>query len=382
MKRKFLVFFAIVFSIYGLINLYIFIRGWNAIYPQYRTFYLVIFLFWSLSYLIGRYLERKALNWFSKLLVWIGAFWLAAFVYFLLFVLIVDALNLINLIIPIYPSLIFKDYELTKQIVFIALILITFVIIIFGYINARNPRIKELNLKINKTAGGLKTLTIAAASDIHLGTIINSSRLKLIVKKINLLNPDIVLLPGDVVDENIEPVVQDNVGDVLKEIKSNYGTFAITGNHEYIGGVEQACKYLFKHEVVVLRDNYVKIANSFYLVGREDRSIKSFAGKKRKELTEIMNGIDKSLPIILMDHQPVKLIEAQQNGVDFQLSGHTHHGQLWPFNYITQKIFEVSRGSKKIGSTHYYISCGVGTWGPPIRTGNSPEILNITLTFL
>ena len=82
-----------------------------------------------------------------------------------------------------------------------------------------------------------------------------------------------------------------------------------------------------------------------------------------------------------MDHQPVKLEEAENNGIDLQLSGHTHHGQLWPFNFITKKIYEVSMGYKQKGDTHYYISPGVGTWGPPVRTGNKPEIIQFTLNF-
>jgi predicted MPP superfamily phosphohydrolase len=94
-----------------------------------------------------------------------------------------------------------------------------------------------------------------------------------------------------------------------------------------------------------------------------------------------MAEVDKSYPVILMDHQPFRLAEAEANGVDLQLSGHTHHGQLWPFNLITKKVYELSWGYKKKGSTHYYVSCGVGTWGPPIRTANRPEIINIKLQF-
>ena len=131
----------------------------------------------------------------------------------------------------------------------------------------------------------------------------------------------------------------------------------------------------------MLRDTWVKIGDSLYVVGREDISIRGFTGKKRKPLPELMAEVDKSYPIILMDHQPFRLEEAEINGVDLQLSGHTHHGQLWPFNFITKKVYELSWGYKKKGSTHYYVSCGVGTWGPPIRTGNRPEIINIKLRF-
>jgi predicted MPP superfamily phosphohydrolase len=117
------------------------------------------------------------------------------------------------------------------------------------------------------------------------------------------------------------------------------------------------------------------------IVGREDRSIGQFAGKKRKSLHELLENVNRTLPIILMDHQPFRLDEAEKEGVDIQLSGHTHHGQLWPFNFITRRIFEVSRGYKKKGNLHVYVSAGVGTWGPPVRTGNRPEIVQLLVMF-
>jgi hypothetical protein len=236
-------------------------------------------------------------------------------------------------------------------------------------------------LKIEKKAGIFKTLSFAIVSDIHLGTIISKSRLKRIVSKINSLKTDIVLFPGDVVDEDIVPVIKHNLGQILMEIESRIGVFAVTGNHEYIGGVEKACKYLEDHRVFMIRDSYVTINNSIYIVGREDRSIRGFAGKTRKSLDEILSGVNKSLPIILMDHQPVRLNEALEKEIDIQLSGHTHHGQLWPFNFITKKVYELSYGYLKIENTHYYVSCGAGTWGPPVRTGSRPEIINLKLRF-
>jgi predicted MPP superfamily phosphohydrolase len=106
-----------------------------------------------------------------------------------------------------------------------------------------------------------------------------------------------------------------------------------------------------------------------------------FSDNRRKALKELVAGIDRSAPLILMDHQPFGLEEGVENGIDLQLSGHTHHGQLWPLNYITRAIYQVSWGYVKLGETHVYVSCGVGTWGPPVRTGNRPEILDITLHF-
>jgi uncharacterized protein len=380
-KSQFITFFSIVLTIYGSINYYIFITGWNAIPGHCRIYYAITFLFLALSFIAGRFLERRFLNRVSSLFVWIGSFWLAWFVYLLLFVLLIDILRLINFIIPFFPAIFFNDPEETKYYLFYIVSAVSFIIVIGGYLNARTPRIKELNITINKQAGSFKNITMAIASDIHLGTIICRSRLEKIVDKINSVNADIVLLPGDVVDEDIGPVIKQNLGETLRKIKSKYGVYGITGNHEYIGGVEPACKYLVEHGIVELRDSYVKIADSFYLIGREDRAIKGFTGKLRKNLDAIMEGIDKNLPLILMDHQPVKLAEAETSGIDLQLSGHTHHGQLWPFNFITKKVYELSWGYKKKGNTHYYVSCGVGTWGPPIRTGNKPEIIYLNLIF-
>lgn len=381
-KSSFVIFFSIVLSVYGLANFYVFITGWRAIPASYEIYYIALFMFLSLSYLTGRFLERKYPGRFSSALIWIGSLWLAAIVYFLLFTILIDLLRLINFIVPFYPAYVYSDYRKFKLIIFFVVTAVVVLIVLFGYLNARSPRIMYLNLEIPKKTNGLKQLTIAVASDIHLGTIICKSRLEKIVNIINSLDADLVLLPGDVVDEDIGSVIRQNLGETLRKIKSKYGVYGITGNHEYIGGVEPACKYLVEHGIIELRDSAAKVADSFYIVGREDRSIKGFAGKTRKTFEELMQGVDKSLPIILMDHQPVHLEEAEQNGIDLQLSGHTHHGQLWPFNFITKKVYELSRGYKKRGKTHYYVSCGVGTWGPPVRTGNRPEVISIVLEFL
>jgi hypothetical protein len=131
----------------------------------------------------------------------------------------------------------------------------------------------------------------------------------------------------------------------------------------------------------MLRDQSVKIADSFYLVGREDRSVGRFNGHLRKALPELMAAVDKKYPVILMDHQPFGLNEAVTESVDLQISGHTHYGQIWPLNYIVERIYELAWGYKKIAGTHFYVSNGVGTWGPPVRVGNRPEIINIRLNF-
>ena len=382
-KINFVIFFSIALSVYALINYYIFIREWEAggFQSTWRTVYVAAFLLLSLSFIAGRILERVSLTWLSSTLVLLGSFWLAAMVYFLLFAFAIDILRLCNFIVPFFPPFVTENPERTKEVTSFVVVIVVLFIVLGGYLNARTPRIRTLALTVAKNGRGMKSLNIVVASDIHLGTIVCKSKLERIVERINSLNPDLVLLPGDVVDEDIGPVIRNNLGETLRKIRAPYGVLAITGNHEYIGGVEPACRYLVDHGITMLRDMAVKVGDILYVVGREDISIRGFTGKTRKPLQELMMDVDKSYPVILMDHQPFRLAEAETNGVDLQLSGHTHHGQLWPFNFITKKVYELSWGYKKKENTHYYVSCGVGTWGPPIRTGNPSEIVTINVSF-
>jgi len=383
-KLSFAIFFSVALSVYALINFYIFLRGWELLssHPALRSFFLALASIFAIAFIAGRVLERVRLTWFSAALVWIGSFWLAAMSYFLIIALTVDLFRLSNYIFSWFPVFVTVHRAETKDAIALVVIAIVVITVFFGHLNALRPRIKKLDLSIRKTVGSTKSLTIVAVSDIHLGTIIGKSRLTRIAALINGLNPDLVLLPGDVFDEDIGPVIKENLGETLRTIRSKYGVIAITGNHEYIGGAEAACRYLTDHGVRVLRDSSVKIDELCTVVGREDLSSRQFGGDKRKSLDELLNDVDTRLPVILLDHQPFHLEDAERHGIDLQLSGHTHHGQLWPFNYISQKIFEVSWGYKKKGNTHIYVSCGVGTWGPPVRTGNKPEIVKINLSFL
>lgn len=377
-----LIFFGIVFSIYGLINFYIFRRALFIIPANYKPLFTISFVVVVLSFIAGRFLERVSVNLFSDVLVWVGSFWIAFMFYFFLTLLVIDLLRLINFIIPFFLTFITQNIEKTRRITAVIVLILVTVTVVGGYINTKVIITKTYTMKIHKNAGELKSLNIAMASDIHLGTIIGKSFLNKLVTEINKLNPDIILLAGDIIDEDLAAVIKNNVGEELIRLKSKYGVYAITGNHEYIGGVEEAYKYLVAHGVNVLRDEKIKIDNAFYVIGREDRSIKQFAGKQRKELKDLLSGVDNSFPVILMDHQPFGLNEALENNIDLQLSGHTHYGQLWPLNFIIEKIYELSWGYGINGNTHYYVSCGVGGWGPPVRTGSRPEIINFKVKFV
>lgn len=379
----FIIFFTIVITVYGLLNSYIFIRGLQALPAGscWRFWYSVGFWLIASTFILARVLERAYPCGFTGVITWIGSFWLAFLLYFTLAALLADLVRFLNHFVHFLPSALFADYGKSKMILLIGVIGMVAMVVVSGYINARNPRIKKLNLHISKTVTGSRELNLVMASDIHLGTLIAKRKANKLVATINSLNPDLVLFAGDVVDEDLTPVIMNNLGANLSQIRAKLGVYAIPGNHEYIGGAEPAIRYLEEHGVKVLRDTSIRIDNRFYLVGRDDRDKKRFTGKARRELGELMKGVDHSCPVILMDHQPFHLDQTVHENVDLQLSGHTHHGQIWPLNLITSAMYEVSSGYLKKGDTHFYVSNGFGTWGPPIRLGNRPEIVQIKLTF-
>ncbi len=378
---QFLIFFSTVITIYSLLCWYIFSKGLQ-VFPAgsaARLYYKIIFFFLAASYIAARFLERIWLSTFSDILTWIGSFWLAAFFYFFLAALIIDILRLANFVIPFFPES-FKTQGFRLWL-FKGVMGVVIVLLVSGFINSLLPRIKFLDLTINKKVDGTENFKIAFVSDVHMGTVIGPRRTNSIVNKINAQNPDLILLGGDIVDEDLAPVIRNNLGDSLRKLHAPLGVIGITGNHEYIGGAGPAVKYLEDHGIRMLRDTSILIDDRFYIIGREDRDKPRFSGRERKEISTIMNGIDNSKPLIMLDHQPFELDEKEKAGIDLTMSGHTHHGQLWPLNYLTNTIYEVSWGYKKKGSTHVYVSSGVGGWGPPVRIGNRPEIVLINLHF-
>ncbi len=378
------IFFSIFFTVYSALNFYIFFRGWQALEgsPQLKIPYLILFIIFSFSYLAAKLLEKILTPLFYDILLGIGSFWFAFMVYFLLAVLFIDIARLFLSIFHFMPAFVNQNYILTKQIIALTVVIIVSIVVLAGYINTQILSVKTLNLDLRKGSSNLNELNAVLISDIHLSPINNGRHLKRIVQKVNELNPDIIFIAGDLVDDRAETLINRNIGSSLLDLKSKFGSYAITGNHEFINGIEGYEKYIKNFGINLLRDSSIKIGNSFYIIGRDDRAKKQFTKQDRKSLADLMIGVDKSLPIILMDHTPFGLDEAEKNNIDLQLSGHTHHGQMFPANLITKMIYEMSWGYLKKGSTQYYVSCGAGTWGPPVKIGSSSEIVNLKIKFI
>lgn len=376
--------FLIIFlTVYTTLNYYIFIRGWQvlAAYSYLKIPYVFLFIFITYGYVLAKVLYKVLPPLLYDIILSVGAFWFAFFVYFILVLLLIDILRLLNGWFSFFPDSITNNYETAKKFTAIIVIIIVSLIVFLGNVNKRNIKIKDLELTLPKGNSKISELNVVMASDIHLSPIDGEKLLTIIIDKMNSLNPDIVLLAGDIVDDKALILNQRRIGESFRRLKTRYGAYSINGNHEFINGVEASDKYAEQFGIKFLQDSYELIDSSFYIIGREDATMPQFTDKERKSLNEIVSGLDNNYPKILLDHTPVKLEQAEQNGIDLQLSGHTHHGQIWPANIITSIIYELSWGYIKKGKTHYYVSSGAGTWGPPVRTGSSSEIVNIKITF-
>ena len=221
-----------------------------------------------------------------------------------------------------------------------------------------------------------QSLKVVAISDIHLGYATNKTMLAGYVDMINAQRPDIVLIGGDMIDNSVAPLRYEHMEEELSKIYAPLGVYMVPGNHEYISGIEESEKFIAQTPIVLLRDSVAILPNQIQLIGRDDRH-----NKGRKTLGQLTANLDKSKPVILLDHQPYDLEKTEEAGVDLQFSGHTHRGQVWPMNWIVDHLFELSYGIKKIGNSTIYVSSGLSLWGPPFRIGTDSEMVVFNITF-
>jgi uncharacterized protein len=370
----------IFLSIYLAINYYVglhFFQSVQSLIEPYSSFYWAAYALLAVSLIAAKLGRRLFPGRINDLVAITGDYWLAATYYSFLLWVVADILHfLVDLIYPAkttgYPSF-YWGFGILSMVV---------ILLIYGTWNARHPRVTHYDITIKKTAYGLPKLHAVMVSDIHIGLVIDNDRLDEMVNSINGLDPDIVFLAGDTIDEDVKLFFTQKMPEVIGKLKSKFGVYAVLGNHEYIGGnSELATDYLRQAGVIVLIDEYIKVNNQFYVVGRDERMAGYMTGKQRLDLSRVMDGIDHSLPIILLDHQPHNLEEGQRNEVDLQLSGHTHNGQFFPNNLFAKHIFEHRWGYLRRGEYQVIVSAGYGTWGPPIRIGNYSEIIDLNISF-
>jgi len=350
-------------------NYYVFFRLWQIMPPSLigRIIFIVIAVFLIASPFVSMLAGSSFPIPVASFMYKVGTSWLIAFMYLLLTFVVLDILRITHLL-PL-EKFMFNSWT---GLAVLALGLTTLLSI--GYYRYIHKDRVELNLPLDKQIAGSGSLKIVAASDLHLGYSIGKKELEDWVELINKENPDIVLIAGDITDNNVLPLYEEDMGPVFSRIKSKYGTFVIPGNHEYIAGESNAEAFLRSTGVTFLKDSVVLVDNSFYIAGRDDKS-----NPDRKSIEQLTATLDKTKPMILLDHQPYHLEEAEQNHIDLQISGHTHKGQVWPISLVTKALFELDHGYKKKGNTHYYVSSGLGIWGGKFRIGSRSEYIVINL---
>ncbi len=377
--RGILVFISIVLAMFAGVNYYIGLRGWQFLVAQFPSLspsiYWVVLWILAFSYIGGRF----GANIWPPLGAWlnhVGSYWMAAMFYLTLAWLLADGVAWVaRRLVPDWASAPWPHPAVGWSILGLVMALI-----LYGLWNAHNTKVVPYQISVAKQAGVLDRINLVMVSDVHLGGIVDRRRLANMVEQINRLEPDLVAIVGDLIDGDIAPYLEQQMGPVLGGIKARYGTYAVLGNHEFIGGhAERITNELESAGVTVLRNRAVKVADSFYVAGRDDTAGERAGEQKRPDLAVVLKSVDRSLPIILLDHQPRFLDDALREGVDLQLAGHTHRGQLFPNHLITRALFEVDWGYLRKSNLQVVVSSGYGTWGPPIRVGNHSEIVQITI---
>lgn len=393
---------AVILSpLYALVQVYIIkwlIRWLSACRKEFRRFrsrliVSAVYIFFASAMGVGFFLPAGP---FKRFFVKIGNYWLGILLYTIL---VVGAADVIHVILKRSKRI--NQEKLRSFKVFIVSGIICAVGIavlsIWGMINAGNIRTTRYETVIAKDAGEIGQMKVVMAADLHMGYNIGCDHIRKMVEKINAEDPDLVVFAGDIFDNEYEALENpEELISILQGIKSRYGVYACYGNHDIkerilagftFGGSRKKESdvrmdaFLEEAGITLLQDESVMIADSIYLYGRPDRHRPGRGIKTRKTPEEITADMDLSRPIFVIDHQPKELKELADAGVDLDMCGHTHDGQVFPGNLTIRLMWENACGYMKKGNMHNIVTSGVGIFGPNMRVGTIAEICSINVKF-
>lgn len=361
MRLFFIVFLTLMLSA----NVYVIWHIWRilpfAIWIKWLSSALVIMSVACLFVTLSPLLDKLPMS-LSTAVYEIGTGWLIALLYMVIAFLLLDIGRLIRLV----PASFLKNSVWGS----VTMLVLIGGLLVYGYIHYNNKYRETITIKTAKPLS--KPIKAILLSDLHLGYHNRKGELSRWITIINNENPDIVLIAGDIIDRSIRPLKEDNMAEELRKI--NAPVFACLGNHEYFAGEPNTMSFYKESGITLLRDSTI-VFDSIQIVGRDDRM-----NMRRHKTAQLVEHLDKDRFTILLDHQPYNLEESEQNGIDLQVSGHTHHGQVWPISLITESVYECAFGSWKRGNTNYYISSGIGIWGGKFRIGTRSEYVVATIT--
>ena len=384
----FIIFFSTVTIIVLSIHYYLWLRlirdtGLSGLYKNIGTYSLIAFtLSFPIALLADRILPLK----YSFPLLWLSYFWIG--VMMLLFLLLFS-IDMIKIVIYIFQKLTMAGEEIAnperREFVsgLIASAASTIVLISSG-IGVKNyysnAVVKKFNVSLKGLPEALKGFKIVQISDLHLGQMMTKKILEQIVDQVNRLKPDLIAITGDLADGSTAKLLSE--ANPLKNLKAEKGIYFVTGNHEYYSGVENWTLAIDQMGIKVLNNKNIKIRREddyFYLAGVTDHEGKNFGREHASDFKKALSGLENGKKKILLAHQPIAVQKASEYGTDLVLAGHTHGGQIWPFNYFVYLQQPYLKGFYDYNGTKLYVNQGTGCWGPPVRLGSKNEITQIIL---
>lgn len=318
------------------------------------------------SYIAGRILARRGSVLWAAPLEWIGAYWLGVIFLLLVMLLATDIITGFGLLVPRLGTML-RGYAV------LGACLLSVIALIQGL---RAPAVTSHEVRLPGLPAALDGTVVAVATDMHVGETVGANWLGKRVNQIQALQPDLIILGGDIVEGN-------GYGRELLEhfrhCSAPLGVFAVTGNHEFYAGVEAGVKFLESAGIQVLRDLWVQVQPGLVLAGVDDLTARRQYGEHGNFVRRALAGHPTSAATIFLSHTPWAADEARDAGAGLMLSGHTHAGQIWPFEYLVRTQFKFVSGRYDVGGLVLIVCRGTGTWGPRMRLWQRSEILRLTL---
>lgn len=359
---------------------------------RFKVPFAVVYLFMALSPVIAFLLPKSAV---AIVIRRISTYWIGIMLYSLLYVVLFDLLRLIAKHTKLKNTLLFsRGSVISIGSVVVACAVAT---CLYGIFNARNIKVNEYSVTVNKSCGNDKHLKAVLVADLHMGYAIGVDHITNMVEKINQQDADIVIIAGDIFDNSYDGMDDpEGIKAQLKSIKSKYGVYAVYGNHDIDekilmgftfdwGGKqlhnEKMTNFMKECNIKLINDESVLINDEFYLVGRRDTDKPGTEDGTRAEISELTKDLDKTKPIFVLSHEPDELQKTADAGADIDFSGHTHDGQLFPGNLTIGLFWENPCGMIKKDNMYSIVTSGVGVYGTFMRVGTDAEICSVDIDF-
>lgn len=359
---------------------------------RFKVPFAVVYLFMALSPVIAFLLPKSAV---AIVIRRISTYWIGIMLYSLLYVVLFDLLRLIAKHTKLKNTLLFSH----GSVISIGSVVVACAVAtcLYGIFNARNIKVNEYSVTVNKSCGSDKHLKAVLVADLHMGYAIGVDHITNMVEKINQQDADIVIIAGDIFDNSYDGMDDpEGIKAQLKSIKSKYGVYAVYGNHDIDekilmgftfdwGGKqlhnEKMTNFMKECNIKLINDESVLINDEFYLVGRRDTDKPGTEDGTRAEISELTKDLDKTKPIFVLSHEPDELQKTADAGADIDFSGHTHDGQLFPGNLTIGLFWENPCGMIKKDNMYSIVTSGVGVYGTFMRVGTDAEICSVDIDF-